>query len=120
MASKDQAKNKKELSPKEQYNANQRLIDSAIRKVIQDVAISKSGKLFFFWLMKTCGFQTTSIAYGDNKEIDKDGLLINEALRRMYLNVRQHIPAHILPQIEYLDITKYIVEELKIEKGEKK
>ena len=116
--SKEEAK--KELSPKEQYNEDKKLLELGIRKAIQDVAITASGKLFLHWFMKQCGFHSSSIAIDTDGSIDKDGLLINEALRRMYLNIRPHIPPHVLPEVEYLDIHKVIVEELKVTKGEKK
>lgn len=96
-----------------------KLLEQGVRKAIQDVAITPSGKMFFHWFMHECGFHATSIVQKEDKSIDSDGMLINEALRRFYINIRKHIPPHILPDIEYLDVDKFVIEELKIEKGEK-
>ena len=108
------------MSSKQEYNKERAIENLAIKRVIQDVAITPEGKAFFFWFMKTCGYQSSSIAYDETNKIDKDGLLINEALRRMYLNVRTLLPKHILPEIENLDLIKYAVETLKITVEEKK
>lgn len=114
----DNKTNDKPKTAKEIHNEEQILIAKGIKKAIQDIAITPSGKLFFHWLMKECGFTASSIAYGKDDKIDKDGLLINEALRRMYLNMRKHIPNHILPEVEYLEVSKHIVEQMKLKKGE--
>ena len=116
MASKEE---KRELTPKEQYNKDKQLLAMGIRKAIQDIAITSSGQLFLHWFMKECGFHSSSIAIDTEGKIDKDGLLINEALRRFYINIRRHIPPHILPKVEYMDANNFVVEELKINKGEK-
>ena len=108
------------MSKKDEYNQTRQLENMAIKRVIQDVAITPEGKAFFFWLMKTCGYQSSSIALDKDNKIDKDGLLINEALRRMYLNVRTLIPTHILPEIENLDLPRYAQEVLKIKIEAKK
>lgn len=110
---------KKEATTKELYNQQQKLLNTGVRKAIQDVAITPSGKMFLHWFMKECGFHSTSISYDKDHKIDKDGLLINEALRRFYVNIRTHIPAHVLPEVEHLDLEKFIIEELKIKKGDK-
>ena len=110
---------KKELTAKQKYNQDKELLALGIRKAIQDVAITTSGRLFLHWFMKECGFHSSSIVTDAEGRIDKDGLMINEALRRFYLNIRKHIPPHILPEVEYMDVNKFVVEELKIKKGEK-
>lgn len=102
------------MSNKEEYNKRVKLENETIKRVIQDVAVTPEGKAFFFWFMKTCGYQSSSITLDEANKIDKDALLINEALRRMYLNVRAFIPRHVLPEIENLDIQKYAIETLKV------
>lgn len=73
------------------------------------LASTNEGRLFLYFMMKDCGYNATSLVMNDSKEINRDAMIINEALRNFYLNIRKFIPTELLKEIEYLDIDKQIV-----------
>lgn len=75
---------------------NQKIIDAIV-----EVASTEAGRTFFQYLSTRCFYQVSTIV-GDpqSHEINPYGTLFNEAQRRLYLDIRRHIPANIRRKIE--------------------
>ena len=76
-------------------------IPGSIQKAITEVSQTSEGQELFRWMMRQCSFHTSTIV-GDpqSHEINVYGTLFNEARRRLYLDVRRHIPHGIRRKIE--------------------
>lgn len=86
------------------------------KKSILNLAATREGRLFLYFMMKDCGFGETNLILDEHKKVNHDALLINEALRRYYIGIRQFIPKDLLKEIEFLDIDQVVMTQLKKEK----
>jgi hypothetical protein len=94
-------------------NEKQELQLAAIRAV----AATPEGRIFINFLMGECGFTLSSIVMNEQtNEINTSAMLCNEALRRLYLNIRRLIPAVQLQVIEHINLNEELA--LKIQKRE--
>lgn len=84
-------------------------INSLKRQTITGLASTNEGRLFLYFMMNDCGYNATSLVMTENKEVNRDAVIINETLRNFYLNIRKFIPTELLKEIEYLDIDTQII-----------
>lgn len=76
-------------------------VPNRVQKAITEVAQTAEGQELFRYLMRQCNFHTSSIVGDPNtREIMIYGTLFNEANRRLYLDLRRHIPHAIRRKIE--------------------
>lgn len=94
-----------------------RQLQNLKERAISHIASIPEGRIFLNILMTECGFHESSIVQNvQTREIVKDALIINEAIRGLYLKIRRMIPKEKLKQIEFLDLkeeAKLIVQENK-------
>lgn len=87
------------------------------RSAIRHIASIPEGKIFLNILMTECGFMESNIHQNPQSlDININSMLVNEALRSLYVKLRRLIPTERLKEIEFLDLKK---EALEIVSGEK-
>lgn len=75
------------------------------RDAIRTISASPEGRIFLHILMVECGFQKPSLVQQyQTGEINEKALIVNEAIRGLYLRIRSMIPEKHLKEIEFLDL----------------
>lgn len=76
-----------------------------IKRVINRLAQTPDGKVFFNFLMIKCGFATSSLVIDLNsQEINTNSSLYNEARKTVYYEIRRLIDKEQLKEIEYMQL----------------
>lgn len=84
-------------------NPEQKLSDrnARIAKAIAELAETEAGQILFMEMANQYFFHKSTIAGNfQTGEINVYGTLFQEAQRRIYLDIRRHIPLHIRKKIE--------------------
>lgn len=88
-------------------------------RAISHIASTPEGRIFLNILMTECGFHEPSLVQNSQtREIVKDALIINEAIRGLYVRLRKLIPKEKLQQIEFLDLKEEAKQMVQENKGE--
>lgn len=75
------------------------------RDAIRTISASPEGRIFLNILMTECGFHRPSLVQQyQTGEINEKALIVNEAIRGLYLRIRSMIPEKHLKEIEFLDL----------------
>ena len=91
------------------------------KKAVSHIASIPEGRIFLNILMRKCGFQEPSIVQNlQTGEINTQALLVNEAIRGLYLEVRKMIPTEKVKEIEFLNLRELAKAMVKEEKGDGK
>lgn len=98
----------------EAANKAKELKDRAIRHI----ASIPEGRIFLHILMDECGFNKPSIYKDAQGSIDVNAIIINEAIRGLYLQIRNAIPKDKLREIEFLDLREESRNMIREDKGE--
>lgn len=78
-----------------------------LRKTISTILSTKYGVAFFKWFELECGYNASNIVLDSNGRVNTDATIINEALRRFYLNVRGFMSKEAQLEIMDFDLTKF-------------
>ena len=101
---------------RDEISEKAKILQDIKKRSILNLATTHEGRLFLYFMMKDCGFGETNLILNEERKVNLDALLINEALRRYYLGIRQFIPKDLLKEIEFLDIDQIVITQLKKEK----
>ena len=72
-----------------------------VRKAVEAVALTDAGKELLRFLHRVCGFAEVNLVVNrQTGEVDTVATTYNECRRGVYLQVRSHVPAEILRDIE--------------------
>jgi len=75
--------------------------DAQLQEAVKEISQTAEGQVFFRALAHRCFFQRSVISGNpESHDINIYGTLFNEAARRLYLEIRRHIPPSILRKIE--------------------
>lgn len=76
---------------------------------VNRLANTDDGQVFLNYLMKECGFSTSSIVIDEQtKEINSKSTIYNEARKTVYYNVRKLLKSENIKKVEYLQIKEEI------------
>lgn len=88
-------------------------------KAVRHIASIPEGRIFLNILMTECGYQLPSIVKNaQTGEIIHDAVIVNEAIRGLYLKIRSMIPKEKLRDIEFLDLREEAKNIVREDKGE--
>lgn len=77
----------------EDQEASKIEVPSKIQDAISRLSKTDDGREFFRYLMRQCSFHVSTIVGNpQSHDINVHGTLFNEARRRLYLDLRRHIP----------------------------
>ena len=95
-----------EKENKKEIKTNQVSPDiNQVKRVINRLAQSPDGKVFFNFLMLKCGFGNSSLVLDINtQEINTNSSLYNEARKTVYYEIRRLIDKEQLKEIEYMQL----------------
>ena len=90
-----------------------------MRGAINHIAAVPEGQIFLNLIMRECGYQEPSLVLNpQTMDINTNTMIINEALRGLYVKLRRMIPEQHLKEIEFMNIRKKAEEIVLEQQGE--
>ncbi len=65
--------------------------EEQIKRAVVTVAETEAGQMFFRYLHGICGYAEDNLVVGGGR-VDATATVINEARRRLYVQVRRYVP----------------------------
>lgn len=89
------------------YLERVKIQNDEIKKVVENVLMTDSGKKLFRHLHNICGYSLSSIVVNSKDgEISPNGTTFNESRRAVYINLRELAPVELLREVEYSEKTE--------------
>ena len=74
--------------------------EEQIKRAVAAVAETEAGQMFFRYLHGICGYAEDNLVVGGGR-VDPVATTVNEARRRLYVQIRRYVPVEQLKKIEY-------------------
>lgn len=85
----------------------QERMQKLLRDSIAHISAIPEGQIFLNLIMRECGFHEPSLVLNPNTmDINANTMIINEALRGLYVKLRRMIPEVHLKEIEFMNLKK--------------
>lgn len=78
-----------------------------LKNTISNILSTEYGLAFFKWFETESGYNASNLVVDNNGRINTDATIINEALRRFYLNIRNYIPKESRSKIADFDLDMF-------------
>ena len=90
-----------------------------MRGAVNRIAASPDGQIFLNLIMRECGYQEPSLVLNpQTMDVNINTMIINEALRGLYVKLRRMIPDQYLKEIEFMNLRKKAEEIVLEQQGE--
>ena len=85
----------------------QERMQKLLRDSIAHISAIPEGQIFLNLIMRECGFQEPSLVLNPSTmDVNVNTMIINEALRGLYVKLRRMIPEAHLKEIEFMKLKK--------------
>lgn len=97
----------------------QERMSQLLRSSVAHIAALPEGQIFLNLIMRECGYQEPSLVLNpQTMDVNTNTMIINEAVRGLYVKLRRMIPEQYLKEIEFMNLRKKAEEIVLEQQGE--